>query len=228
MPEILIVEDDIELANSLRDYLELEQFSVTLCHRGDDAVAMVPSHQFDLVLLDIMLPGLSGLDVLRKTRELTNTPILILTAKGDDTDSVLGLELGADDYLAKPTNPRVLLARIRAHLRRVAAHSQSAKEYSLGDFHISAATRVASFNNNLLPLTGAEFDVLFHLTEKPGQVVSKEDLFQQVLGREMQPFDRSIDVHVSNLRKKLAAAEVEISIVTVRGTGYQLSTGHCS
>jgi DNA-binding response OmpR family regulator len=176
-------------------------------------------------VLDVMLPGLQGLDVLRKLREFSTTPILMLTARGEDTDRILGLEMGADDYLPKPCNPRELAARLRAILRRFqgAGDDKTPSELVVGQTRINPADRSASFGGVDLQLTSAEFNVLQTLLREAGKVVDKETLSQQALGRPLSAYDRSIDVHVSKIRKKLAEHGGDKLIVSVRGIGYQFT-----
>ena len=182
-------------------------------------------HSYDAIVLDVMLPGLQGLDVLRKLREFSATPILMLTARGEDTDRIVGLEMGADDYLPKPCNPRELAARLRAILRR-SQNSRSADNTAhlqVGQARIDPADRSASYAGADLQLTSAEFNVLQALLSEAGKVVDKETLSQQALGRPLSAYDRSIDVHVSKIRRKLAALGGDKLIVSVRGLGYQFT-----
>lgn len=223
---ILLVDDDTELCALLSEFLNLEGFSTHAVHDGIEAVTHCRTHTYDAVVLDIMLPGMQGLDVLRTLREFCDTPILMLTARGEDTDRILGLELGADDYLPKPCNPRELSARLRAILRRVAAGKAKTKPsatLAVGATLIDTANRTASFEQQNLHVTSAEFNILRVLLAHAGQVVSKDVLHEQALGRALAAYDRSIDVHVSNLRKKLAAAGATNMILSVRGVGYQFA-----
>ncbi|MDG1943117.1 MAG: response regulator transcription factor [Halioglobus sp.] len=220
---VLIIDDDKELCALLSDFLLLEGFQTSAVHDGAEAVEHCRAHHYDAIVLDIMLPGLLGLDVLRQLRQSITTPILMLTARGEDTDRILGLELGADDYLPKPCNPRELSARLRAILRRsqqpIAQHSILLLE--AGQTCIKPADRSATFAGAELQLTSAEFSVLQLLVGNAGHVVDKETLSQQALGRPLTAYDRSIDVHVSKIRKKLAALGGEELIISVRGVGYQ-------
>ena len=178
---------------------------------------------WDLVILDIMLPGMSGIDVLKTLRPASTIPIIMLTARGDDVDRILGLEFGADDYLTKPFNPRELIARIKAIMRRSRTGEQRDHRISVGRLTLDTRARRVSANNTSVRLTGTEFEMLRCLAELPGAVVSKEQLSQQVLGRRHLPYDRSIDTHISNVRGKLAAAGVDNpSIQSQRGVGYIL------
>ena len=222
---ILIIDDDRELCTLLADFLRLEGFQSSAVHDGADAVEHCRQHSYDAIVLDIMLPGLQGLDVLRQLRGFSDTPVLMLTARGEDTDRIVGLEMGADDYLAKPCNPRELAARLRAILRRAQLSSQEPAKGPLrvGEVIINPAQRNASHAGVDLHLTSAEFNVLQALMQQAGTVVEKEALSQQALGRALSAYDRSIDVHVSKIRKKLANSGGENLIISVRGVGYQLT-----
>lgn len=220
---VLIIDDDKELCSLLSDFLSLEGFETQAIHDGAEAVVHCQKQTYDAIVLDIMLPGLQGLDVLRQVRQFSTTPILMLTARGEDTDRILGLELGADDYLPKPCNPRELAARLRAILRRarLAIEDATAPVLEAGQTTINPADRSATFGGVDLQLTSAEFNVLQVLVTRAGTVVSKEVLSQNALGRALSAYDRSIDVHVSKIRKKLAALGGDNLIVSVRGSGYQ-------
>jgi len=223
---VLIIDDDRELCTLLSDFLGLEGFTPSAIHDGAAAVAHCRAHRYDAVVLDIMLPGLQGLDVLRQLREFTDTPVLMLTARGEDTDRIVGLELGADDYLPKPCNPRELAARLRAILRRsrTAGAEPVTGALAVGQTVIDPGNRSASYGGVDLRLTSAEFNVLQALVSRAGTVVSKETLSEQALGRALAAYDRSVDVHVSKVRKKFAAVGGDNMIVSVRGSGYQFRT----
>lgn len=224
---VLIVDDDRELCDLLIEFLQLEDFEASAVHDGKQAVGLCRAQNFDAIVLDIMLPGLQGLEVLRSLRTFTSTPVLMLTARGEDTDRIVGLELGADDYLPKPCNPRELAARLRAVLRRAGDTSmtaeRSAAELVVGDTKLDSAERSASHAGTNLKLTSAEFNILQLLLQRAGTVVDKESLSQQALGRALTAYDRSVDVHISKLRKKLAATGGEKLILSVRGSGYQFA-----
>lgn len=224
---VLIIDDDQELCALLSDFLQLEGFESSAVHDGAEAVTHCRSNQYDVIVLDVMLPGLQGLDVLRKVREFSTTPILMLTARGEDTDRIVGLEMGADDYLPKPCNPRELAARLRAILRRSqgADGGEIPPVLTVGQTCIDAANRSATFAGADLHLTSAEFNVLRCLLTEAGKVVDKETLSQQALGRPLSAYDRSIDVHVSKIRKKLDEHGGDKLIVSVRGIGYQFTIG---
>ena len=222
-PKILIVDDDQELGEMLKEFLAPDHLDVSACLNGEDGLRVLRDDAFDLLILDIMLPGMSGLEVLKEIRQTDNIPIIMLTARGDDVDRILGLEFGADDYLAKPFNPRELLARIKAILRRSRADEPRGKRLSIGALELDVRSRRVSAGAESLRLTGTEFELLRCLAEAPGKVVPKEQLSQQVLGRRHMPYDRSIDTHISNVRGKLADAGVESpSIQSQRGVGYLL------
>jgi DNA-binding response OmpR family regulator len=221
---VLIIDDDRELCALLADFLGLEGFSASAVHDGAEAVAHCRSHSYDAIVLDIMLPSLQGLEVLRKLREFTGTPILMLTARGEETDRIVGLEMGADDYLPKPCNPRELAARLRAILRRSQTDTPAAPTpLTVGATRANPADRSASYRGIELQLTSAEFNVLQVLLSRAGQVVDKEALSRQALGRALAAYDRSVDVHISKLRKKLAEHGGDGLIASVRGVGYQFN-----
>ena len=211
----------------LQEYLQAEGFSVDTAHDGEAALAKAAAGGFDLIVLDVMMPGKNGFDVLRELRAHVLTPVLMLTARGDDIDSVLGLELGADDYLAKPCNPRVLSARIRAVLRRSEPRSQegesdAAEILQVGDLTLNTGARSVRSRERPVELTSTEFGVLEALLREAGHVVSKSNLSERALGRRLASFDRSLDMHVSNLRRKLGTLpDGEERIKTIRGAGYQ-------
>jgi two-component system, OmpR family, response regulator CpxR len=222
MEEILIIDDDVALCELVTEYLEPLGFHIEAVHRGDTGARRALEGQHAIVVLDVMLPGLNGFDVLRKIRTLSKVPVLMLTARGDDVDRIVGLEIGADDYLPKPFNPRELAARIRAILRR--SNSKSSPEtvrLAVGDLEMETGTRLVRRAGEIIDLTAVEYDVLEKLLRAAGQIMTREELSTQVLGRSTSPFDRSIDMHISNLRKKLGhhVGEAE-RIKTVRGVGY--------
>jgi len=222
-PTVLIIDDDRELCALLVEFLQLEGFTASALHDGAAALAHCRSRHYDAIVLDIMLPGMQGLEVLRQLRRFCTTPVVMLTARGEDTDRIVGLELGADDYLPKPCNPRELAARLRAVLRRSRGPGEDAgsAELEVGATRLDAAARSASHDGHALQLTGAEFGMLQVLLAEAGKVVDKETLSRQALGRPLAAFDRSVDVHISKLRKKLAAAGGDDLIASVRGAGYQ-------
>ncbi len=224
---MLLVDDDRELCQMLTEYLEAEHFDVTSVHDGADALAALKVAAFEILILDVMLPNVGGFDVLRELGAAYETPILMLTARGDDVDRIVGLELGADDYLSKPFNPRELVARMRAILRRASireARGSTPDELIVGRIVLNAGMHQVRVAGVPVPLTGAELRVLELLMRSAGQVISRETLTEQALGRKLVPYDRSIDTHISNLRRKL---ELETGgtpeIKNVRGSGYTLT-----
>jgi len=229
-PRVLLVDDDRELCQMLSEYLDAEHFDVKSVHDGGDALAELQAGEFEIVILDVMLPSVGGLDVLRKLGASYATPILMLTARGDDVDRIVGLELGADDYLSKPFNPRELVARIRAILRRASTRSargSAPDELTVGPITLNAGTRLVHVGEKAVALTGAEFRVLELLMRAAGQVISRDAMTEQALGRKLAAYHRSIDTHISNLRRKLeleAGGNPEIK--NVRGSGYTLTMAH--
>ncbi|MBS9432233.1 envelope stress response regulator transcription factor CpxR [Photorhabdus hainanensis] len=225
MHKILLVDDDRELTSLLKELLEMEGFNVVIAHDGEQALKFLDD-SIDLLLLDIMMPRKNGITTLRELRLHHQTPVIMLTARGSDLDRVLGLELGADDYLAKPFNDRELVARIRAILRRSNWSEQQQTDSGLptlqvDNLQLNPGRQEASFANQILDLTGTEFTLLYLLTQHLGQVVSREHLSQEVLGKRLTPFDRAIDMHISNLRRKLPEREDgQPWFKTLRGRGY--------
>jgi two-component system response regulator CpxR len=229
MPRLLIADDDVELCDILRNYFELDGMQLDAVHRGDAVLDALATGSYDLLILDIMLPGMMGLDVLREVRQIGTTPILMLSARGEETDRVLGLELGADDYLPKPCSPRELAARVRSILRRTSSsHADSeakkgagSKLLQVGDLELNLGARQVQCSGKPIDLTGTEFNVLHELLKCAGELIKKNDLSQRALGRRLASFDRSLDTHVSNLRKKLGPTEDgRPRINSVRGAGY--------
>jgi DNA-binding response OmpR family regulator len=220
MERVLIVDDDIQLCRLLTERLGTEGFTIEAVHDGPRGLQRALSMEHALVVLDLMLPGMGGLDVLRRLRAASPVPVLILTARGEDVDRILGLEIGADDYLPKPFNPRELIARIRAILRRSARVEDSTAPLVVGDIRLDSKAREVWLNDAPLSLTSVEFSLLEAFLQNAGRVVSRELLTETVLGRKLGPFDRVIDVHVSNVRKKLGPALCGERIKAVRGSGY--------
>ena len=229
MDRVLIVDDDVALAELLGEYLGGEGLSVTLAHDGRTGVDRALADAPDLVVLDVMMPGMDGVSVLRELRARSDVPVLMLTAKGDDVDRIVGLELGADDYVPKPCTPRELLARIRAILRRHRGRDTGRdrdEPISGGPFQLWPSQRRATVDGKALVLTGAEFGILERLLCSPGQVVGKAELSEKGLGRPLARYDRSVDVHISSIRQKIPSrADGSSWIQTVRGQGYLLVTG---
>ena len=222
--ELLLIDDDIELCELLIEYLATEGYSVNAVHDGEAGVHAALSGTYQLILLDVTLPKMNGFDVLKKVRQSSDIPVLMLTARGDDVDRIIGLEFGADDYLPKPYNHRELVARIKAILRRgrtpVASESES-RVLSIDDISLNLANREAHIGEHMLELTATEFMVLKALIEKAGELISRDDLTQIALNRRLTLYDRAIDMHVSNVRKKIGTRpDGSPRIKTVRGAGY--------
>jgi two-component system response regulator CpxR len=220
---ILLADDDEELCQLLKDFLVREGFSVDVAHDGDSALQRASTGGYDALILDVMLPQRSGLELLRELRRESQLPVLMLTALGEDIDRILGLELGADDYVPKPCNPREIAARLRAILRRTRGENDGSQQIDIavGPVLLRAASRSVTLRGEPVTLTGTEFNILAILMRDAGRVVSKETLSQDVLGRPLGPFDRSIDVHISKLRRKLGpAADGESLINTIHRGGY--------
>src|SRR6478752_6215662 len=219
---ILVIDDDVELCSLVSEYLAPEGFQVESAADGTRGLEMALNGEFLLVVLDVMLPGLNGFEVLRRLRDKARIPVLLLTARGEDVDRIVGLEIGADDYLPKPFNPRELVARIRAILRRTGAkvEAEVPDVIRVGDVDLDPATRTVHHRGNPVELTSVEFGLLHVLLREAGRVVTREALVDEVLGRKFSPFDRSIDMHVSKVRKKLGDSDSEEHIKTIRGAGY--------
>jgi two-component system, OmpR family, response regulator len=230
MPHVLLVDDDVELVNLLSAYLTIDGFRVSLAHEGEGAVRSAFADPPDIAVIDVMMPGASGIDVLRRIRARSTLPVLMLTARGDAESRILGLELGADDYVAKPCTPRELAARLRAILRRTLPNSLADEApgpdcVRLGELVLRSAQRRISWAGKDLPLTNAEFNLLEVLMRRAGQVVTKTLLSEQGLGRDFQRYDRSIDVHLSSIRRKLPfLPDGRPRIQAVLRKGYQLLT----
>lgn len=228
MDRVLIIDDDLELCSLLKERLSPENFVTEAVHDGNKGLERALTQEYALIVLDLMLPGMGGLDVLRNLRRRSSVPVLILTARGEDLDRILGLEVGADDYLPKPFNPRELIARIRAILRRMARTAAPHEALVVEDIRLERGAREVLAGGVPVPMTNAEFAVLELLLQHAGSVVTREQLTETVLGRKLGPFDRVIDVHVSNIRKKLAGVDGEgrmgNRIKAVRGSGYTFVT----
>jgi len=225
MRRLLMIDDDEKLVGLMREYLESHGFEVAAAHDGNAGVEAALSAEPDLVILDVMLPGVDGLEVCRRVRQSSHVPILMLTARGDETDRIVGLEIGADDYLPKPFNPRELLARIRAILRR--SEGEEAKGPSsivqAGTLVVDIGSRAVTVRGQPVELTTAEFDILYALASSAGRVLSRDQLLQKVHGEGWAAYDRSIDVHISRIRQKIEADPRRPTLLkTVRGVGYQL------
>ena len=237
MPKILLVDDDVEFTSLLAEVLAMESFEVEVVHNGEDALHTLDL-SYDLILLDIMMPKLGGIETLKQIRQKYTTPVLMLTARGDDVDRILGLELGADDYLSKPFNDRELVARIKAILRRVTKvptppnvshielnNGDDQKTFYFDDIVLYPGRQQVMYQGKDLELTGTEFALLSMLIRNPGHILSRELLSIEILGKRLTPFDRAIDMHMSNLRKKLPPRKDNLPwFKTLRGRGYLLVT----
>jgi len=228
---LLVVDDDKKLCRLIKDYLEPLGYEVVLAHTGKEGLDKALSERFDAVILDIMMPEMDGLDVLRRLRAASTVPVLMLTGLGEESDRIVGLEMGADDYLPKTFSTRELLARLRAVIRRSrvtaaqhAAHAGQLEErIVVGDLRIEPDTRSATLDGKPLQLTAIEFDLLLALARVPGRVKSREQLLLEVADRDFEAFDRSIDVHISSIRRKLGDdAKSPRWVQTVRSVGYRL------
>lgn len=223
MKNILIIDDDQQLTQLLEEYFRPQGYSMVICHDGRSGLQTATMRDdIDVILLDVMMPEMDGFEVLRQLRQTHRTPVIMLTAKGDDFDRVLGLELGADDYLPKPFNHRELSARVKALLRRSEFSTQAStqKVLTIGSLQLDIAKQKATVNGKELEFTSTEFLLLKLLMISVGELVTKATISEQILGRRLAAFDRSIDMHVSNVRKKLASYGVDDPIKTVRGSGY--------
>jgi two-component system response regulator CpxR len=216
---ILVVDDDVELASLLREFLQREGFDVEFAHSGTVGLEMAMRGRFDLIVLDVMLPGLDGFEILRRLRPHSHVPVLMLTARGEDVDRIVGLELGADDYLPKPFNPRELVARIRAILRRIESRP-GAGAMEVNGVSLDPGSREVTCDGSPVELTTLEFDILEQLMRNAGRVLSRDALMEALYNRKATPFDRSMDMHISHLRRKLETCGRTL-IKTVRGVGYQ-------
>ena len=230
MNRILVIDDDEELCELLSDYLTPEGFDIKAVQNPEEGLSHALSQDHDLVVLDVMLPGMSGFDTLRHIRAKSQIPVIMLTARGDDVDRIVGLEMGADDYLPKPFNPRELVARIRAVQRRFETRSDTediprqSPSLEIGDVILNPGPRTVILGEKPVSLTAVEFILLYELMKNAGNVVNRDVLSETVLGRKMDVFDRSIDVHVSSLRKKLGPKYQGIErIQSIRGVGYLYS-----
>lgn len=221
--KILLIDDDIELCEMLAEYLESEDFIVDKAHDGLAGATQAQNNSYDAIVLDVMMPKMDGFSVLRELRPTNTTPVIMLTAKGEDIDRIVGLEMGADDYLPKPCNPRELVARIKAVLRRTQLAAPIQDEIKTGELNVIPKARKAFYSDEEIPLTSSEYNLLEVLARQVGQVVDKETLSEQALGKKLTAYDRSIDMHMSKLRQKLGDDDQQL-IQTVRGMGYQLTS----
>ncbi len=220
---LLLADDDQTLCELLTEFLQLEGFEVTVVHDGNSALHHIndTSANWDAIILDVMMPGMNGFDILKAINPNQPAPILMLTARGEDTDTVLGLELGADEYVSKPVSPRVLVARLRALIRR-GSNDKEQTELNVGDLSLNEASRVVQIAGQTIDLTGAEFNLLAQLVQRAGLIVSREHLALNGLGRALSAYDRRIETHMAQIRRKIGQhADGSARIKTVRGQGYQ-------
>lgn len=227
MKNLLLIDDDKELVSLLAEFLSLEKFNIETAYDGEDGLQKALTGSYDLILLDVMMPRMNGFEMLKLLRQKSEIPVLMLTAKGDEVDKVLGLEMGADDYLAKPFSERELLARIRAILRRT-QHKTNDSQNKLShlDIELFPAQQQAICQDFTIELTGTELLLLEKFLGQPGELFSKAELSEQVLGKKLQPFDRSIDMHLSNIRRKFPARlDGQTRVKNFRGRGYMWLEG---
>ncbi|MBB1279751.1 MULTISPECIES: response regulator [Pseudoalteromonas] len=226
---LLMIDDDTGLCELLSEYLTVQGFEIQSVHDGEQGLKLAQANDYALILLDVMLPTLDGFEVLKQLRQTKLTPVIMLTAKGEDFDRIFGLELGADDYIPKPFNHRELLARVKAITRRIehinSLNIATTSKLLVNGITVNLAAREASIDGSTLTLTGTEYEILTLLCKNAGEVVSKEQISEEVLGRRLASFDRSIDMHVSNIRKKIAEHIPGERIKTMRGTGYVFIQG---
>ena len=226
MINILLIDDDVELSQMLSEYLTNEGFNIKSVYLGKDAIDEALSGKYRAAILDVMLPDINGIDVLKSIRQHCNMPVIMLTAKGDNIDRVLGLELGADDYIPKPCYPRELLARLRAVLRRFDEQTVELgddKKYHFNGLTLDIPQRLCTWNGQVIDLTSTEFNLLVLLVKNSERVVTKEELSEVGLGRARELYDRSVDVHISNIRQKLyQVAQNDVTIETIRAVGYRI------
>jgi two-component system response regulator BaeR len=223
---IFVVEDEIKISKLLKDYLTQEGFTVTCLDRGDEVVSKVKKEQPALILLDLMLPGKDGLEICREIRKFSTVPVLMLTAKVEEIDRIIGLELGADDYICKPFSPREVVARVKAVLRRSYAPTDL-KQIVAGPLSLNAETHQVTIEGQPLKLTPSEFGLLKAMMASPNKVFSRSELLDRVQGYQFEGYDRTIDSHIKNLRKKIARLIPDQDIIcTVYGVGYQFITPH--
>ena len=224
-----MIDDDTGLCELLSEYLTAQGFEIQSVHDGEQGLKLAQVNDYALILLDVMLPTLDGFEVLKQLRQTKLTPVIMLTAKGEDFDRIFGLELGADDYIPKPFNHRELLARVKAITRRIehinSLNAATTSKLLVNGITVNLAAREASIDSSTLTLTGTEYEILTLLCKNAGEVVSKEQISEEVLGRRLASFDRSIDMHVSNIRKKIAEHIPGERIKTMRGTGYVFIQG---
>ena len=217
---LLVVDDDVELCSLLEEFLRREGYTVECVHQGKTGLEKALQGGYDLIILDVMLPGMDGFEILKRIRASSRVPVLMLTARGEDVDRIIGLEIGADDYLSKPFNPRELAARVKAILRRTDSKPNRGR-IEVNGIVLDPGTREVTVDGKPVEITTLEFDILEQLMRSAGRVVSRDELMEGLYNRKATPFDRSIDMHVSHLRKKLEGGRPLIK--TIRGVGYQFA-----
>ena len=222
---VLLIDDDIDFCELLAEYLEREGFNTRAAHDGVSGyeAALDPAMDINIIILDVMLPKMNGFEVLKKLKQNTVTPVLMLTAKGDEADQLKGLDIGADDYLPKPCSPKLIVARLRAILRRVEPITELPEQLNVSNISVDLTTRITTINGQVIELTNSEYNILCCLMKDVGKIVPKEALSEQGLNRKIEAFDRSVDMHISHLRSKLDATSPNTPrIRTIRGIGYLL------
>jgi len=224
MSNILIVEDEKKIAELLRDYLKQAGFDTHILTRGDNVIPWIKNNSLDLILLDLMLPGINGIEVCRDIRKFSQIPIIMITAQTEEIDRLLGLELGADDYISKPFSPREVVARVKAVLRRVGQSSAAGNEIKAIGMRLNAETHQIWINEQEVSFTPVEFGLLKVFISNPERVFSREELLNKVQGYDFVGYDRTIDTHVKNLRKKLSKHGIDNAIFSVYGVGYRLQS----
>ena len=224
MSNILIVEDEKKIAELLRDYLKQAGFDTHILTRGDNVIPWIKNNSLDLILLDLMLPGMNGIEVCREIRKFSQIPIIMITAQTEEIDRLLGLELGADDYISKPFSPREVVARVKAVLRRVGPTSSAGNEIKAIGMRLNAETHQIWINEQEVSFTPVEFGLLKVFISNPERVFSREELLNKVQGYDFVGYDRTIDTHVKNLRKKLSKHGIDNAIFSVYGVGYRLQS----
>lgn len=220
---VLLIDDDIDFCELLAEYLEREGFDMHSAHDGATGYDAALNPFINIIILDVMLPKMNGFEVLKKLKQNTATPVLMLTAKGDEADQLKGLNIGADDYLPKPCSPKLIAARLRAILRRVESATDTSEQLNVNNISIDLTTRITTINGHVIELTNSEYNILCCLMREVGKIVPKEALSEQGLNRKIEAFDRSVDMHISHLRNKLDAMSSDApKIRTIRGIGYLL------
>lgn len=224
MKHLLVVEDEAAIARLIRDYLEQAGFAVRVASTGEDALVIAAANEIDLIILDLGLPGIDGLDVTRRLRRHSTVPIIVVTARGEETDRIVGLELGADDYVVKPFSPKELVARVRAVFRRLESNQMAPTMIAAGDILIDIARMRVTVASRQIELTATEFDLLVTMAKEPGRVFTRSQLLDAVHGEAFEAYERAIDAHVKNLRRKIGESRSGTQMIqTVYGVGYRFA-----